>query len=136
VTDEVRALLQRHRDESPDTIGLMTYARLFHDAMTLYDQGRCAICGLRGNPIEDHDHDTGLTRGWLCRGCNASEGLNRDPGGIYGLYRRRYPLLILGVEQRYSGWGWENGTPTDGRLWRARRRRRGGTIRTGWRPEP
>ena len=43
-------------------------------ALTRYQDGRCAICQ-RGEPlVVDHDHDSGLVRGALCRGCNGEEG--------------------------------------------------------------
>ena len=45
--------------------------------------GRCAICeGLSKNMDSqlavDHDHDSGLVRGLLCRDCNAGLGIFRD----------------------------------------------------------
>ena len=45
----------------------LTHQQAFHD-------GRCAICGRKNELVEDHDHNTGLFRGWLCRSCNTSEG--------------------------------------------------------------
>lgn len=43
--------------------------------LCMWQDGRCAVCGLRGDLVTDHDHNTGLIRGHLCRGCNAKEGL-------------------------------------------------------------
>lgn len=117
VLDEARAMLQRWRDEDPATIGRVAHATLFGDAIRLHHQGRCAICGRPGNEVEDHDHTTGLVRGWLDRGCNTSEGMNRDPGSVYGMYRRKHPYLILGIEVPYSGFGWENGKPIGAEEW-------------------
>lgn len=41
--------------------------------------GKCAACGdelvLGLKTHVDHDHDTGLVRALLCRGCNLAEGL-------------------------------------------------------------
>lgn len=34
----------------------------------------CEICGSRRPLVFDHDHDTGLFRGWLCKNCNAGLG--------------------------------------------------------------
>lgn len=43
--------------------------------LAIWHGGRCGICGLTpGELVLDHDHDTGLIRGYLCRGCNAKEG--------------------------------------------------------------
>lgn len=40
-----------------------------------WQAGRCAYCGLPDDQLVlDHDHDTGLCRGYLDRGCNISEG--------------------------------------------------------------
>jgi hypothetical protein len=36
--------------------------------------GRCALCPYAGLLVCDHDHTTGLTRGWLCRKCNTGLG--------------------------------------------------------------
>ncbi len=60
----------------------------------------CAICGRRGD-IFDHDHETGLVRGLLCRGCNAIEG---GPGGDHPnhvRYREHPPAASLPVPIRY-----------------------------------
>lgn len=40
--------------------------------------GTCPIC-LRTSPLVwDHDHLTGLTRGWICQPCNSMLGMFRD----------------------------------------------------------
>ena len=51
---------------------------------------KCAVCGvslkgkLRGGPTLDHDHDTGLVRGVLCKCCNTAEGKIRMVSIRYG----------------------------------------------------
>lgn len=46
--------------------------------------GRCPICGRDGELVLDHDHATGLTRGWPCRRCNSGLGLLGDtPEALY-----------------------------------------------------
>ena len=41
--------------------------------------GPCEICGSHANPLHwDHDHNTGLFRGWLCGPCNRALGMMRD----------------------------------------------------------
>lgn len=68
---------------------------------------RCAVCGCsKARLFEDHDHDTGWVRGWLCQSCNL-----REPGAVPGhphpvdrrlvRYRRWNPARILGLWERY-----------------------------------
>lgn len=41
--------------------------------------GRCAICRQEmPSPVIDHDHETGMVRGLLCRACNLLLGAARD----------------------------------------------------------
>ena len=61
-------------------------------AMLIAQSGRCASCsdplGPAGRNIHvDHCHETGKIRGLLCRVCNRSEGLLKDPRRALGLYR-------------------------------------------------
>lgn len=73
---------------------------------------RCAICGgRRSHLVEDHDHTTGLVRGWLCQSCNASEGFAAASESRYVRYRAKNPATMLGITIRYSGYGWINGRP-------------------------
>lgn len=45
-----------------------------------WQDGRCAICGATGGVLfDDHDHDTGDTRGYLCPSCNGLEGISPGP---------------------------------------------------------
>ena len=39
---------------------------------------QCEICGSMGTICFDHDHITGLARGWLCKRCNFALGLVKD----------------------------------------------------------
>jgi hypothetical protein len=64
--------------------------------------GRCAICGEnRRRLVCDHDHATGLVRGWLCVSCNTREGAAVGPGTVFTAYRERPPTAILGLTIRY-----------------------------------
>lgn len=67
-----------------------------------WQNGRCAVCGVRSALIIDHDHESGLVRGLLCKGCNVREG--QGSGSRYGdivKYRQRPPVEILCIEIEY-----------------------------------
>ena len=66
-----------------------------------WQDGRCAICGKVRDLVCDHDHTTGLVRGWLCHSCNTTEGTNREPDTIFARYRECHPAAILGLTIRY-----------------------------------
>lgn len=70
--------------------------------MADWQQGRCAVCASKMSAlVEDHDHATGLVRGYLCRGCNTAEGMNGDGARLWREYRERNPASICGVVARY-----------------------------------
>lgn len=76
--------------------------RVFHE----WHAGRCAVCGFRVERlIDDHDHDSGLIRGLLCRSCNGREP---HDDGLFRKYRERPPAQILAIHLRYfdpwQGW--------------------------------
>lgn len=67
---------------------------------------QCAICGHTCHDLQpDHDHETGLMRGYLCRSCNTKEGLVFDEDSVYTRYRLRPPAVILGIRILY--WNWD-----------------------------
>lgn len=91
-------------------------------AFGVFHDGRCAVCGVTGvHLVEDHDHSTGMIRGYLCRGCNVQEGVSNHP--LFWKYRAWNPASILGVQLPYTGIGWVDGVPVGG--WAAYRRREG-----------
>src|SRR4051794_24928537 len=68
--------------------------------MLEFQKSRCAICGRgmsRRDPnrvdelVIDHDHKTGLIRGWLCKGCNSTEGRHNVKQARYRMYREKNP---------------------------------------------
>ena len=76
------------------------------DVLRAWHAGRCAVCGFPDNRlVVDHDHDTGLVRGLLCRSCN---GLEPHDNGLFRKYREKSPAHILGIQLRYwdpfHGW--------------------------------
>lgn len=87
----------------PEDAGRAMALRLLRN----WQAGRCAICGDRIEVL-DHDHMTGLVRGWLCRCCNTLEGFAADPADPCMQYRTRNPASILGLCVRYfspfTGW--------------------------------
>lgn len=79
-----------------------------HYALVHWQASRCALCGAghdyyNGAQVEDHDHRTGLVRGWLCRGCNIHEGFCNIRICPCARYRLRPPTAILGVTIEYTG---------------------------------
>lgn len=74
-----------------------------------WQDGRCAVCGCGDAAVDDHDHSTGLTRGYLCRSCNHAEAVSGLQ--VYALYRWRHPTSILGLTLPYTGLGWRGGAP-------------------------
>ncbi|WP_326615132.1 endonuclease VII domain-containing protein (plasmid) [Streptomyces scopuliridis] len=85
----------------------------FMDAVTFmfdWQQSRCAICGRPGRRggtrsdslVLDHDHKSGIARGFLCHPCNKREGLDRPGDGRYANYRRRPPAALLGFSVPYD----------------------------------
>lgn len=70
--------------------------------LTTWQADRCAVCGETGRRLViDHDHATGLVRGWLCISCNTREGAAVGPGTVFARYRERPPTAILGLTIRY-----------------------------------
>lgn len=68
-----------------------------------WQEKRCAVCGVykanESDLFEDHDHNSGDTRGYLCIRCNTAEGQHWAPP-VFEAYRRRYPMNMLGVLHR------------------------------------
>ena len=61
------------------------------DAYLAMRSPACHACGREFRLAADHNHETGMFRGWLCLGCNTAEG---NVGGLDGLRK-----LVLYLEQ-------------------------------------
>jgi hypothetical protein len=86
-----------------------TWAR--RDEVVAWQAGRCAICAKPEMPlVEDHDHYTGLTRGWLCSSCNAREG--RSDGFVVRCYRNDNPASLWLMDWPYAD-PWSSGLNED-----------------------
>ncbi|MFC5268491.1 endonuclease domain-containing protein [Kribbella qitaiheensis] len=72
------------------------------DLLRLWQDGRCAVCAVPdwGSLVEDHDWDTGLTRGMLCRSCNVKEG-NAGDVMPWTAFRENPPTRMLGMQIVY-----------------------------------
>lgn len=73
---------------------------------------RCALCGFTEGLVLDHDHETALIRGWLCRNCNSQEPHADDPR--FASYREQSPAVMLGISARYHlpVLGWDKPSPS------------------------
>jgi hypothetical protein len=90
--------------DAPPTCGEPWHEKSWHDAdgcfLQQWQAGRCALCGTTDRSlVEDHDHATGLTRGYLCHSCNTREGFRR--GILYVKYREVHPTRLLDLNIRY-----------------------------------
>jgi hypothetical protein len=70
-------------------------------AMGEMHRDRCAVCGRRCSQSyrTDHDHKTGLVRGYLCPSCNTTEGFRGSDEGIFAMYRLLNPAMMCGVRE-------------------------------------
>ena len=101
-----QASSQEAREPPPEWPACMTWELPPRGtSMREWQRGRCAGCGLHdASLVEDHSHETGLVRGYLCRSCNGLEGVSdhikwdRWRAGMN-------PATILGIEEVYDG-GW------------------------------
>ena len=95
----------------------------FGIGLSEWHDGRCAMCDLGGGGnVCDHDHETGLIRGYLCPSCNVREGMDFGRSRGWANYRLRPPAVILGVELVYvspvTGPAVPQPPPTLAELWK------------------
>ena len=75
---------RKHREENRERIALEHFAYRFgltkEEAVKVLAKkgGPCPICKVREALEYDHDHATGVNRGWLCGSCNRGLGLFGD----------------------------------------------------------
>ena len=70
--------------------------------LALWHDGRCGICGpCWGDLVLDHDHETGLVRGYLCRGCNAKEGARYPAPAIAHWRAGLNSAALVGLREVY-----------------------------------
>jgi hypothetical protein len=102
------AMMEQLRDELRDTPACWRWPApltcTFADEDTAEEflakwNRECAICGRTGVLVKDHDHRTGMVRGFLCRSCNIKEGFSSAE--VFRRYRERNPASIFGVSIRY-----------------------------------
>ncbi|MEU8378268.1 endonuclease domain-containing protein [Streptosporangium sp. NPDC048865] len=97
VTDDILRR-REHVDSVPETgpLGASRWDAAL-ELLRNWQDGRCAICGAQewGALVTDHDHETGLIRGRLCRPCNSREGHAGQDVPLIARYRERPPTTIL-----------------------------------------
>ncbi|QOC54266.1 recombination endonuclease VII [Aeromonas phage Atoyac10] len=77
---------------------------------------KCPLCtkpfaGMESkNVVVDHDHDSGLIRGLLCRGCNGAEGKVANAAGRWAGLGMNYERIVPWLEQLVA---YLKSTPTD-----------------------
>lgn len=67
-----------------------------------WQEGRCGICSEKVTLVLDHDHGTGLVRGYLCVGCNNREGTSTNPTDVYARWRAVPAAALLGLRIPYA----------------------------------
>lgn len=72
-------------------------------ALLEMQDGRCACCMAESPRCADHDHDTGLLRGLLCRGCNRREGNVR----VRGVSHPDIDAYVASPPAAGLGWIWD-----------------------------
>jgi hypothetical protein len=88
-------------------------------ALEDWQEGRCGVCPTGYAECLDHDHVTGLARGYLCRSCNFGECRSYSAADVFARWRACPATAVLGL--RFIG---GNG----GRDWT------GPTYLPGWAP--
>lgn len=84
----------------PTEAELVAGDALLHVAVWQAD--RCAVCGINTpySFVTDHDHETGLIRGYLCRSCNVYESHGNLV--IFDRYRHVNPASVCRAEYLYQ----------------------------------
>lgn len=85
------------------------------DDLHTWQRGRCAMCERKLILVLDHDHASGLTRGYLCHRCNNLEATSTAPE--FARWRDGCnPARLHGWEEPFTGRGWQDGQEVAARL--------------------
>lgn len=71
------------------------------EALYVWQDGRCALCGKKGRLVEDHCHESGNIRGLLCRSCNVGEGAGWSAPKFVAWRNGTTAAAALGVVEQY-----------------------------------
>lgn len=106
IRQEIRELLATSNNLERDpacwswdlpTLGSLDSEARQRDALWAWHDGRCGICGGDGASPLDHDHVTGLARGYLCFRCNSHEGRSDRRTDVYARWRACPASAMLGI---------------------------------------
>ena len=75
---------KEYRKRNPEKIALwrLNYLGRKRNQTIKYKPKQCEVCNMSGKICFDHDHKSGIFRGWLCNRCNLILGFADDNSNL------------------------------------------------------